>query len=228
MRKLKNPVIDGHKKCGVCHTVKPVDAFSMKKSLHGELFHISKCKECICVYSTKLKRSLGVQPKKLYPIIDGCKQCTLCDKVKPVDQFGKMTRNISGLRAACKECELEKSLIYRRAQGRVPNTFVVHPIIDGIKKCHICLKDLSIDNFYVNKKGYMKHSCKKCNLVLQKPLRQKYYKRDSEQLTDEYLRMVIFKHIPIKKKDIPEDIFHIFREKIKIQRELRQLNNLKQ
>jgi len=225
MRKLRNPIIDGHKKCSVCHTVKAVDAFSMKKSLHGEMFHKSKCKECIRAYSTKLKRSLGIQPTKCYPIIDGCKQCTRCDKVKPIDQFGKHSRNISGIRCHCKECEVERSLKHRRAKGAVPNVEVTHPIIDGLKQCYVCNENLSVEQFSVNKKGYMKHSCRTCNLKKEKPLRHKYYKRDSEGLTDNYLGMVIRKHIPIKKKDIPEDIFHVFREKIKIQRELKQLKN---
>lgn len=228
MRKLRNPVIDGHKKCGVCNTVKTVDAFNMKKSLHGEMFHKSKCKECVRNSSTKRNRSIGVQPKKCYPIIDGCKQCTLCNKVKPVDQFRKMARNISGIRAHCIECDLEKGLKWRRAKGMVPNTFITYPVINGLKQCYMCNENLVVEQFSVNKKGYTSHSCKICDLKKEKPYRHKYYKRDSEQLTDEYLGMVIRKHISIKKKDIPEEIFHVFREKIKLQRELRQLKNLNQ
>lgn len=226
MRKLRNPVIDGHKKCGICNTIKPIDAFYMKKSLHGEIFPKSKCKECTRDYATRRNRSLGVQPNKWYPIIDGSKQCTLCNKVKPIDQFGKHSRNISGIRCHCKECELKRNLKYRRAKGAVPNVEVAHPIIDGLKQCYVCNENLSVEKFSVNKKGYMTHSCRKCNIKRDRPLRHKYYKRDSEQLTNEYLGMVIRKHISIKKKDIPEDIFHVFREKIKLQRELRQLKSL--
>jgi hypothetical protein len=228
MRKLRNPVIDGHKKCGICNTIKPIDAFYMKKSLHGEIFPKSKCKECTRAYAIRRNRSLGVQSNKCYPIIDGSKQCTICDKVKPIDQFGKHSRNISGIRCHCIECELERNLKYRRAKGAVPNVEVAHPIINSLKQCYICNENLAVKQFSVNKKGYMKHSCRTCNLKKDRPLRHKYYKRDSEQLTDEYLGMVIRKHIPIKKKDIPEDIFHVFREKIKLQRELRQLKSLNQ
>jgi hypothetical protein len=200
----------------------------MKKSLHGEIFPKSKCKECTRAYAIRRNRSLGVQSNKCYPIIDGSKQCTICDKVKPIDQFGKHSRNISGIRCHCIECELERNLKYRRAKGAVPNVEVAHPIIDGLKQCYVCNENLSVEQFSVNKKGYMKHSCRTCNLKKERPLRHKYYKRNSKQLTDEYLGMVIRKHVPIKKKDIPEDIFHVFREKIKLQRELRQLKSLNQ
>jgi hypothetical protein len=134
-----------------------------------------------------------------------------------------MTRNISGIRAHCIQCDLERCLAIRRAQGKVPNTFIDHPVIDGIKKCYMCLKDLSVDNFYVNKKGYMKHSCKKCNLELQRPHRDKYYKRDSEQLTDGYIGMVLRKHVNLHLKDMPKELIDITRKKIKLQRELKQL-----
>jgi hypothetical protein len=233
-RRKRYPVIDGMKLCSKCNTTKTVSEFRKSKNSKGESSYRGHCKQCQISYYEKRRRAEGVKPNKWYPVIDGSKQCTICNKVKPVDQFGKHSRNISGLRANCKECTLEKSLQWRRAKGMVPNTFVAHPIIDGIKKCHVCLEDLPVDNFYVNKKGYMKHSCKKCNLALQRPYREKYYKRDSEELTDEYLRMVLnansvkYGRPQIHKKDIPQEVFDVLRNKLNLQRELRQLKSLNQ
>jgi hypothetical protein len=228
-RRKRYPIIDGMKLCSKCNTVKPITEYSPAKNTKGEPIYRCHCKDCMREYYLNMRRAKGVQLNKWYPVIDGCKQCTRCNQIKPINQFGKMTRNISGLRAACKECDLERALIYRRAQGRVPNTFVAHPVIDGIKKCHMCLEDLSVDKFQVNKKGYMKHSCKKCNLVLQKPQRHRYYKRDSEELNDRYLTMVLSANnkngMHIHKKDIPQEVFNILRTKIKLERELKQLKN---
>lgn len=226
MRKLRNPIIDGHKKCGVCYTVKPVDEFSMKKSLHGEMFHRSKCKQCVRDYTTKRNRSLGVQPNKWYPIIDGHKQCTRCNHVKPVDQFRKMTRNMSGIRAHCIECDLEKSLEYRRAKGMVPKTFVAHPIIDGLKQCYLCNENLSVEKFSLNSRGHMLHSCKACNREKEKPYRHKYRKRDHEEITDGYVAAIIRRNTKVQKKDIPQELLDMYRTRIKLKRELKQLKQL--
>jgi hypothetical protein len=222
-RRKRYPVIDGMKLCSKCNTVKPITEYSPAKNAKGESIYRYHCKECMRVYYTNSRRSKGVQASKHYPIIDGHKECTRCSQVKPVIEFRKMTRNISGIRSHCIQCDLERTLAYRRAKGKLPNTFVAHPVVDGVKKCHVCLKNLSVDNFYVNKKGYMKHSCKKCNIELQRPYRNQYYKRDSEQLTDGYIGMVLRKHVNLHLKDIPKDLIDITRKKIKLQRELKQL-----
>jgi len=213
------PVIDDMKLCGKCNVTKPISEYSNNRH---------HCKDCMRVYFINARRLKGVKPKKYYPIIDGHKECIRCNQVKPVDQYRKTHRHKSGIMGHCTECDLNESLKYRRAKGMVPKTFVAHPIIDGLKQCYICNENLSVEQFSVNSRGHMGHSCKACNSKKERPYRIKYYKRDSEGLTDRYLGMVIRKHIPIEKKDIPEDIFHLFREKIKLQRELRQLKSLNQ
>jgi len=228
MNKIKYPAIDGMKICSKCNTTKTVSEFRKSKNSKGESDYRGHCKQCQISYYEKRRRAQGVKPNKWYPVIDGSKQCTLCNKVKPVDQFGKMTRNISGLRPHCRECGLEKSLQWRRAKGMVPNTFVAHPVIDGMKKCYMCLEDLPLDRFYVDNKGYITHSCRTCDCNREKPYRQKCYKRDSEQLTDGYIGMVLRKYVNLHLKDMPQELIDITRKKIKLQRELRQLKSLNQ
>lgn len=216
------PVIDGMKLCGKCNVTKPISEYSNNRC---------HCKDCMRVYYTKQRRAKGVQLNKWYPVIDGCKQCTRCNQIKLVVEFGKMSRNLSGLRPHCSACDLEKGLQWRRAKGMVPKTFIAHPIIDGLKQCYICNENLSVEQFSVNSKGHMGHSCKACNRKKDRPYRIKYYKRDSEGLTDEYLRMVLnanaarYDRIHIHKKDIPQELFDMLRNKIKLQRELKQLKN---
>jgi hypothetical protein len=212
------PVINGMKLCGKCNVTKPISEYSNNRC---------HCKECMIVYYIKNRREKGVKPNKWYPVIDGCKQCTRCNKVKPITNFYKRDINKSGILGHCIECDLEEAVKWRRAKGMIANVEIRYPIIDGFKKCYICNENLAVEKFSI-KEGNLRHSCRTCNLKKDKPYRIKYYKRDSEELTDGYLAMVIRKHVPIHKKDIPEDIFHMFREKIKLQRELRQLKSLNQ
>jgi len=212
------PVINGMKLCGKCNVTKPISEYSNNRC---------HCKECMIVYYIKKRRAKGVKLNKWYPVIDGCKQCTRCNEVKPITNFYKRAINKSGLLGHCIECDLQEALKWRRAKGMIPNVEIRYPIIDGFKKCYLCNENLAVEKFSI-KDGNLRHSCKTCNLKKDKPYRIKYYKRDSEGLTDGYLAMVIRRHVPIHKKDIPEDIFHIFREKIKIQRELKQLKSLNQ
>lgn len=214
------PVIDGMKLCSKCNVTKPISEYSNNRC---------HCKECMIVYYTKQRRARGVQFNKWYPVIDGCKQCTRCNQIKPVVEFGTMSRNLSGLRPHCSACDLEKSLQWRRAKGMVPNTFIAHPIIDGLKQCYVCNENLAVNKFLVNKKGYTTHSCRTCTLKKERPLHHKYYKRSSEQLTDGYLTMVLSSRSKngtyIRKEDIPQNLFNMLRTKLKLQRELRQLKN---
>ena len=208
------PVIDGMKLCGKCNVTKPISEYSNNRC---------HCKDCMRVYFINARRSKGVQPKKYYPIIDGHRECIRCNQVKPVDQYRKTHRHKSGILGHCIECDLEHGLKYRRAKGMVPKTFIAHPIIDGLKQCYVCNENLSVDQFSLNTKGQMIHSCKACNRKKEMPYRHKYRKRDNEEITDGYLAAIIRRDTNVKKKDIPQELFEIYRKQIIIKRELKQL-----
>ena len=208
------PVIDGMKLCGKCNVTKPISEYSNNRH---------HCKDCMRVYFINTRRSKGVQPKKFYPIIDGHKQCIRCDEVKPIDQYRKTHRLKSGIIGHCIECDLNEGLKYRRAKGMVPKTFVAHPIIDGLKQCYVCNETLSVDQFSLNSRGQMIHSCKACSRKKELPYRHKYRKRDCEEITDGYIAGMLRKDTKLKKKDIPQELFEIYRKKVIMKRELKQL-----
>ena len=143
-RRKRYPIIDGMKLCSKCKTVKPITEYSPGKNIKGEPIYRCHCKDCMRIYYTNKNRSKGVQPKKYYPIIDDHKECVRCNQVKPVDQFRKSNIYKSGIRGHCIECDLKENLQWRRAKGMVPKTFVAHPVIDGLKQCYICNKNLSV------------------------------------------------------------------------------------
>ena len=49
---------------------------------------------------------------KLEPI--GYKQCTICNEIKPIDNFTKRSANRSGISCYCKSCNCQTAKNYRK------------------------------------------------------------------------------------------------------------------
>ncbi len=123
-----------------------------------------------------------MERRKSYPIIDGHKQCLDCNQVKPASDYRKSIKSSGGITPSCRACLSEKMRNKRRAAGMKPNPWRDYPVIDGVKKCYKCLRDLSIDQFGYKDK-YLRHCCKECDFGTTEERRAKYearYAREKE------------------------------------------------
>jgi hypothetical protein len=115
-----------------------------------------------------------------YPVVEGHKECSKCHVIKTVDRYSIAKRAKSGLSSQCKDCATKHRIAMRRAAGMRPNTWKAYPVIDGIKKCYKCLKDLSIDQFGF-KNRYLRHCCKECEFGTTEERRAKYEARYAKE-----------------------------------------------
>jgi RNase P subunit RPR2 len=217
----KYSIIDGHKGCTKCDVIKPVAEFSINnKSKTGVS---SQCKQCATVHRVKMRRAAGMPPNtwKAYPVIDGVKKCYKCLKDFSIDQF---TYKSKYLRHCCKECDLgtteERRVKYEARYAKEKE----------IRSTRI--KERRRDPEHMEKfRAWNKASNKKTH---ESGKWAEWYRKQSELLTDTYLLSVMNqrsskkKNVYIPKADVSQEVFELLRTKIKLQRELRQLNSLNQ
>jgi len=95
------------------------------------------------------------------------KTCSKCEKEKPVDQFGKLSKSKDGLKGQCKSCcALASAESYARKNGvKIPYKKDLEPKVKkGYKICNKCNVEKLLKDFYTSeilKCGYAS-TCKIC------------------------------------------------------------------
>lgn len=94
------------RQCTKCKRELPIERFS--KLGDGYQLH---CKECKAKYYQARKKEISEKRKREYRKLNpievlpsGMKRCSKCNEVKPVTEFGKLSKAKDGLRYHCKEC----------------------------------------------------------------------------------------------------------------------------
>jgi hypothetical protein len=104
------------------------------------------------------------------------KECTRCEQIKPISEFGKCGGHKFGYRSTCKLCYKERMLELRKKE-----------ILDGgiptHRDCKICGQCLPLEDFdlCVSGKFGRTATCKKCNCIRSDHLE---YLRNSKCLTN--------------------------------------------
>lgn len=94
------------KKCSRCKQVKPTSEFRANKAAKDKLH--SWCRPCARAYDRERQQARRVYDKPGRPqrtIVDGKTRCGRCSETKPVEDFGKDSRNVIGLQSSCKACQ---------------------------------------------------------------------------------------------------------------------------
>lgn len=94
------------KKCSRCEQTKPTSEFRPNKAAKDNLHYW--CRPCARAYDRERQQAKRVYDKPGRPkrtIIDGKTRCGRCGETKPVEDFGKDSRNIIGLQSSCKACQ---------------------------------------------------------------------------------------------------------------------------
>lgn len=142
------------KQCNFCKGYFHTDDFQ-KNSYHSDgLSHF--CKTC-----GNAKKRLGRKLKKSNKdslILEGYKKCTICKKIKTLEEFHNNAHNQDGLAYDCKECKLQYSKQYKSKEKNTPD----------FKECADCKITLSINNFLKAGSGKDGYSirCKKCDKIV--------------------------------------------------------------
>lgn len=235
------PIIDNHKECGSCRIVKPLSEYSLRKNPNGSYAPCTNCKECKADYARKLRKSQGAGPNKRYLIIDDHKRCTACNENKHISEYSfKKT----GMLAKCKPCMIEYHESIRRERGMSKR--IMHPVINGIKKCSKCSTDKPvieyfkgmhhcIDCYYEHVKSYRKqkidHIREKQRLYYHNVNKEKhralckvYYEKGKQQLSDPYIKNRLTCRNGLQSKDIPSELVEIERKRVKLLRTIKQSN----
>lgn len=186
-----------------------------------------------------------------YPVIDGKKECTRCSLVKPVDQYSRCSNSKSGVASWCKVCAKKHRQDFRRVSN-LPVPQIGYPVINGLKKCYVCLEELPVIKFEYKSSGVLKllhrHKCKDCydkSCITKRKRTRDYCKKNAfvrcqkiarqvEQLSDIYIKRLVIKTmkqsikhgtipaITIKQSDISEELVILKRNKLVLHRKLKQ------
>ena len=240
--KLLYPIIDDHKECGNCHIIKPVSEYTLRKNPNGSYSPCTQCKDCKTKYAQKLRRSQGIGVSKRYPVINDHKKCTACNENKHISEY--LFKKEGYMIAKCASCMIKYHEDRRRERGVKKR--IMHPIINGIKKCSKCCIDKPVIEYlkgmhhcidcnkqriiiyrnrrvdYINEKGrlYYHNVYKEKHRVTCKL----YYEKSKEELSDVYIKTRLSDHSDIRPKDIPSHLIEIERKRIKLIRTIKQLN----
>jgi hypothetical protein len=106
------------------------------------------------------------------------KKCTKCEKIKPLDQFGKHKNMKDGLATWCKNCKSE----YDKKYWANPEKYKRRKSPEGYKYCTKCKQDKPIGQFHKSKKGCklgLVHRCKECT---SKEAKKRWYDDHEETL----------------------------------------------
>lgn len=163
-----SPVNIQTKKCSKCDEIKPINEFRKTTSSTDGLSTI--CKTCVYIRTKKHIHRLTSSPK----IIIKEKQCRTCKKIKPIDQFNKVSQNKDSHSNHCKSCEKIKNSKYiKKYKEKQKQTA---KIIVNEKQCCLCKNIKPIENFnknYIKKDGH-ENICKTC-------FKENYEKRKLKQ-----------------------------------------------
>jgi hypothetical protein len=96
------------KRCTVCKEYKPTTEYG-KKSQNKDGLHIY-CKPCNSLRNAQDRHRKISKPK----IIITEKQCSSCNEIKSIDQFGTRVEAIDGFQIYCKECKYNYDIQYRK------------------------------------------------------------------------------------------------------------------
>jgi hypothetical protein len=220
-RRKSYPIIDGHKQCLDCNQVKPASDY--RKSIKSSGGITPSCRACLSEKMRNTRRANGMPPNtwKAYPVINGVKKCYKCLNDYPIDQYNFKS---GYMRHMCRECDIgtfEERVAKSRARYAREKERRSIRVAERRRDPQHRQKFLDWANKF-NKKN---HESGKW---------AEWYREQSRLLTDTYLSSVINQrsskkgNIYIPKEDIPQEVFELLRTKIKLQRELRQLNSLNQ
>lgn len=142
------------KQCNFCKGYFTHNNFQKNSFNSDGLSHF--CKPC-----QNAKKRMGRKLKKSNKdslILEGYKKCTICKKIKTVDEFHNNAHNQDGLAYDCKECKIQYSNNYKSKEKHTPD----------FKECEDCKMTFAINNFLKansSKDGYSIR-CKKCDKVV--------------------------------------------------------------
>ena len=115
---------DGIKRCTSCKVIHPVDSFYFKDKTKS--IRIAICKKCSNAKTKEDKRKRSkikkeilskIKDDKLLNILENGKNCTKCNKIKPLSDFHKSKTRPLGYSVYCKDCKSADSKKYLLKPG---------------------------------------------------------------------------------------------------------------
>ena len=162
----KQPNILQKKECNICHILKPIDKFYPNKRYKDG--YSGTCIVC----EEKRSRKYMEQWKKEGNVFPKEKQCYICKRVLPADNFVFNKRKRDGLSSTCKDCEKlrrEKYNVKWEQERRKKDVegFTLYPKFEKI--CSQCgkIKPLGMFSPIKNSKDGYSSYCKDCGRKLQ-------------------------------------------------------------
>jgi len=167
--KQKEILPEGTKRCSKCKQIKDKSEFYRSKNKKSGV--ASRCKECSLA---DYRKKHPPQKKEILP--PNQKRCSKCEIVKSKSEFGKSKLGREGLRASCKQCDIEhrKKKYYEKHPERIPPELIP----DGKKQCKICNKVKNIEEFPKN--GLRCSACYSAMRKAQRETNKADYKRALE------------------------------------------------
>lgn len=181
-------------RCSQCKKTKPLGEFSFKRANSEK--RSSWCKSCTnAIHREKRKHRNDVPvPKvRVNPIIGGQKQCTGCNVVKPLTDFGKDASTHDKYMYACKDCINAKSLLHRQ---KVKSRESILPPEE--KRCSKCHEIKPASEFYRNHILFsgLDSRCKMCSPGIYRPAdpqkrRERHLKSAYGYSLEQYQKMLL-------------------------------------
>ncbi len=109
------------------------------------------------------------------------KKCTVCGKVKPIEEFSPIRKNELPRQSSCKACERKRMRVYdkRLRAGYQPNHTEVENITpSGMKVCIRCGKEKPLECFA--KQPYLPHRVNVCRDCLNKNSKERQRRKRQE------------------------------------------------
>jgi hypothetical protein len=220
-RRKSHPIIDGHRQCLNCNQVKPLTDY--RKSIKSSGGITPSCRVCLSEKVRNTRRANGMPPNtwKAYPVINGVKKCYKCLNDYSIDQYNFKS---GYMRHMCRACDIGT---FEQRRAKYEARYAKEKEIRSTR-----IKERRRDPEHMEKfRAWNKASNKKTH---ESGKWAEWYREQSRLLTDTYLSSVINQrsskkgNIYIPKADVSQEVFELLRTKIKLQRELRQLNSLNQ
>lgn len=106
IKKHKDILPDGYKKCSKCKKILPIDEFFINHKTGG--IYNSHCKSCKLKMNMKYQLNKKIENKmnNNSTIAIKEKKCAKCGKILSIDNFGRRGNN-KGFQSYCKQCERE-------------------------------------------------------------------------------------------------------------------------